>query len=55
MISEVNEPEVEVDSEIFVVEEAIWVPQEDSRGKTEQRASKKLKILLVDFIEKFPS
>lgn len=42
-------------SGIPVTEEVVSVPQEENRGKTEQRASKRPKILRVDFIEAFLS
>lgn len=53
--TEKEEPEVEVVSEFPVSEEVVSAPQEENRDKTEQRTSKRLKILLVDFIETFLS
>ena len=53
--TEKEEPEVEVVSEFLVAEEVVSATQEENRDKTEQRTSKRLKILPVDFIETFLS
>lgn len=53
--TEKEEPEVEVVSGIPVAEKVVSAPQEENRDKTEQRTSKRLKILPVDFIETFLS